>query len=311
MFRIKNAAIVMSSVLLLSLTSCIKDKYKVDVDDNTNRVIVEFSQGGTQKVDINLNFVAGIIDTGIIELRVPPRSLETMTGDLTVRIVPNATLVADYNTANSTSYTVPPVAAFALQGNVIVIPKSTGVAKLKVKLNPTLIAAGQYAVGYSIAEISQGEISKVKRNVLVSIAVKNKYDGVYAVKGYAFLGANTVAPYLFNAGCSFEIWATSTGPNSIGLDAQPLFRGTPPTTTYGFGNVMPEFVFDLATDKVTAVRPSPFISSTLTPIALNFPYGLPYDSRYDPVTKSIYVKFGVNNNPAWFITDTLVYCGPR
>lgn len=308
MLKLKTTALAVSAMLILSLSSCFKDKYAVDFEDNTDRVIVEFAEGstGTEITNVNLDFVAGLVDTNLIEIRVNPRSKRN--GDVRVKIVPNNTLVADYNAANGTSYTAIPSSIFTVDSYEVTIPQSTGVAYLKVKLNPAGIAAGDYAAGFSIAEVSNGEISKIKKNLLIAVAVKNKYDGVYAVKGYAFLGTNTSAPYFFDADCSYEVWAVTTGPNSVSLDAQPIYRNG--ATTYGFGNVIPEFVFDLSTDKVTAVRPSPFITGS--PAALFFPYGSPaYDSRYDPATKSIYVRYGVTTNPGWFVTDTLTYCGPR
>jgi hypothetical protein len=308
MLNIKTIVLASCILLVLGFSSCFKDKYAVDFEDNTDRLIVEFAQGstGTELVNLNLDFVAGLVDTNLIEIRMNPRSKRT--GDVRVKVVVNNTLVSDYNNANGTSYTAIPSSIFTVQSYEVTIPQSTGVGYLRVKLNPAAIAAGEYAAGFSIAEISNGEISKLKQNLLVAVAVKNKYDGVYSVKGYAFLGANTSAPYFFDAPCSYEVWAVSTGPNSISLDAQPLYRNG--TTSYGFNNVIPEFVFDVNTDKVTAVRSSQFATGAVIP--LNFPYGTPiYDSRYDPVTKSIYVRFGVNNNPAWFVTDTLTYCGPR
>jgi hypothetical protein len=297
-------AIIASSLL----TGCFKDKYKIDVVDNTSRIIVEFKDGLNDINQINLDYASGLVDVGDVVLRVDPRSVQDK--DVTVKVTLNPTIIADYNSANGTAYAQLPATAFSVESYTVNVPASARQASLKLKINPSLVISGTYALGLSITETNAGEISKTYRNVLYAISVKNKYDGIYRLKAYTNLGTNTSAPYLVSTDCAYELELVTTGINSVRMGNQPLWRNN--TFSDGFCNVNFDFAFNTTTDKVTGVTSYASAGCGGAPIAVNFPGAYAaYDSRYDPATKTIFVKFGLNNSSTWNIVDTLIYCGPR
>lgn len=303
-FSLSVVAIVTSFLL----TACFKDKYKIEVADNTSRVIVEFAHGAKDINQINLNFATTPVDVADVILRVDPRSVQDK--DVTVKFTLNPTIIANYNSANGTSYISLPASAYSIESYTVTIPASTRQVSVKLKLNPSVVITGTYALGFSIAETSEGEISKTYKNVLYAISVKNKYDGIYTLKAYTNLGANTSAPYLVSTDCAYDLELVTTGINTVRMSNQPLWRNN--AFYDGFCNVNFDFSFNTTTDKVSNVTSYASTGCGGAPIAVNFPGAYAaYDSRYDAATKTIFVKFGLNNNGVWNIVDTLVYCGPR
>jgi len=283
------------------MVSCFKDKYKVDYQDNTDRLILEFPAGANEINAVNLDYANTEVD--ITDIVVGAYSRSVVSGTSTVTVTLNPTLIADYNTAYGTAYDELPASLYTIGTYTYTISPDKPRVPLKIKVNPADLLGGNYALGFSISQASAGEISQIHQNVLFTLGVKNKYDGIYQSKGYSYLGTtNTTAPYLFSTDCAWELNVITTGLNTVELDAQPVFRQG---QVIYYSNVTPAFTFDLSTNKVTGVSAAP------GSVPMNFPYDASYDSRYDPATKTIYVKFGVNNNPAWYIIDTLVYCGPR
>ncbi len=292
----------------LILTACFKDKYKIDVADNTNRVIVEFADGANDINQINLDYASTPVDVTEIVLRVDPRSVQDK--DVTVKFTLNPTVIADYNTANGTTYSSLPANAYTIDSYTVTIPAATRQVAVKLKVNPSLVITGNYALGFSIAETSAGDISKTYRNVLYALSVKNKYDGIYKLKAYANLGTNTSAPYLVSTDCAYDLELVTSGINSVRMSNQPLWRNN--AFYDGFCNVNFDFAFNTTTDKVSGVTSYASSGCGGAPIAVNFPGAYAaYDSHYDAATKTIYVRFGLNNSATWNIIDTLVYCGPR
>jgi len=302
MINRKFITFIMTAVVSLLITSCKQDNVFGDIEPNTERVVVEFADASEAR-NVSMNYSNDVITLDIAQLRFMSRSY--VKEGSTVKIIADPSIVDAYNDDNGTSYEHLSAGYFGFDSPETVLTPEERSKNVRIKIKPSDLGSDEYAIGLAISSVSSGEISTAANKIVIVLSVKNKYDGIYAVKGYAFLGTNTSAPYFFDADCSYEVYAITTGPNTIELDAQPLLTGNPPETTYGFGNVIPAFTFNPVTDAVTAVTPAG------GSVSMNYPYGLPYSSRYDPATKSIYVKFGVNNNPAWYIIDTLTYCGPR
>ncbi len=104
----------------------------------------------------------------------------------------------------------------------------------------------------------------------------------------------------------------TTGPNSVifyyvdvNNYGHPIGVGPGVYSWYGTA-ISPEITFDLATNNVTSVRN---VLGT-TPITLFTGPGS-FPSRYDPVTKTIYVSWNYAGNPLRAFFDTLTYIGPR
>jgi len=174
---------------------------------------------------------------------------------------------------------------------------------IKAKIQPSGFVNGSYAVGLTIAGMSEGEISSVGKEIIVFISIKNEFDGVYSLKGYSDI-PGTAFTGNFSLPCSEELWAVTSGTSSIYLDpAQAVFNNG--SFTY-ITNVLPEFVIDKTSYKVTAVNARP------GSLGFVYPFDASYNSHYDPNSKTLYVKYGiVPSGSGRTIIDTLTYCKAR
>jgi hypothetical protein len=295
----------LAGLLITTGTGCLKDKkfedneYGIQIKDEK---AVAFAQASASPVVIGINSqTAPIIVDG------PYITLEQ--GGVAATDV-HVKLTIDNSLVTAAGLTPLDVTEYSVSTLDVTIPagqKLTDVVKITVNNSSILDATESYGIGFTISTVDQGyKIAANQKNVVISFNIKNKYDGKYKAKGYGFLGTtNTTAPFLFNVECSWDLNLITSGANSVYMDAQPLFRGG---SIIAFGNVFPKFIFDVNTDKVIGMAND----APGNGIAMNFPIdGGTYDSRFDPATRTIYVKFGLNNSATWRVIDTLEYCGPR
>jgi hypothetical protein len=148
--------------------------------------------------------------------------------------------------------------------------------------------------------------------ILVQIMPKNKYDGIYTLKGlhnrspYNFPYMQTMELRTTGASSVAYFWPAPDGPDDYG---HPI--GTGPdivndVSWYGNG-VAPVIVFDPLTDLVSNV----YNSSPAPPITKWSSGSGSNANMYDPATKTIYVSWNYNANPLRVFTDTLYYKSPR
>ena len=286
-------------LLFLPVLSCKRSDVFGDIVPNTSRVIAEFTDARTG-TNVTQEATSNTVELDLTELRIDPRSV--MDGEAKVKVIVNPIVVTEYNAANGTSYTPVPAAAFSLLTSEFTFNREHRKTMVRGIIRPTALLNDRYAVGLSIAEVKGGEIGSVGKSVIVFISVKNKYDGIYSIKGYSDIPGT---PYVghFTVPCSeaFEV-ATSAANAVILFPTQPVANGN--TFVY-INNLLPEISFD-ASNKVESV------SARAGGIGLIFPYDAAYNSRYDPTTKTIYIKYGVAPvGSGRYVIDTLVYCGPR
>jgi hypothetical protein len=140
------------------------------------------------------------------------------------------------------------------------------------------------------------------------ISVKNKYDGVYHLKGFYTRTDNP--PY--NGPYETDVEMVTTGPNSVAMYWPDFGDYYQPFSNNGtltaFSNVAPEAFFN-TNDQVTSIN-------NITGDPVNGPFMTVYpgaNSRYvNGTTPVIYLKYYYNTNPANRIfADTLIYTGPR
>jgi hypothetical protein len=173
--------------------SCKKDKVFGDIQPNTDRPIVEFTDsrdGGTFTIDYNTNW----IDADLTEVRLFSRSIAK--GDVKVKFIVNPTVVADYNTENGTSYISVPATSYSLESDEVTLSQENRSADIKIRLKPSLVTGGSFAIGLSIAEVTNAEISALHHNVLVEVKVKNAYEGDYQATGnmIVYTGPTNTSP---------------------------------------------------------------------------------------------------------------------
>ena len=215
--------------------------------------------------------------------------------DIHVTLVANNTLIDDYNTANGTTYEVPPSTAFTISnGGVVTIPKGSYTGYLQITFKPSDFLGVNYAVGYTISSIQESgyTISGNLPNGIVAIGIKNDWDGDYAVTGWFFhpaagRGINTV--------------------KSLSTFGSIRNQG-------GIGDLGSPFTFDVVNNTLqnwfAATFSGSFTSSGF--MTLDNPGGVDYSSStnggiclemlifnstiynntYDPATKTFYMHYG-------------------
>jgi hypothetical protein len=286
--------------LLTCFCSCKQNEAFGGIEPNTDRIIAEFTDA-VQGTHVSHDFSAEPIALDLTEVRLSPR---TVTNHATkIKVVINSAIVAEYNTVNGTNYTPAPATAFSLTPSEYVVTPEQRKTMVRATLRPAAFLDGQYAVGLSIAEMSDGEISAIARNVIVFISIRNDYDGIYSLRGYSNI-PGTAYVGNFTVPCDEELEVATSSAESVYLNpGQPVYDNG--SFTY-ISNLLPDFTVDKPTGKITAV------TSRAGGIGLIFPYDAAYNSRYDAATKRIYVKYGVAPlGSGRYIIDTLTYCKPR
>ena len=276
-----------------------------DIDVNTERQIVEFSDPHGFK-SIAVDFQSDYIDLDITDIRFMIRTYAET--NATAKIILNPGVVYDYNDANGTNYNVVPSSVFGLENTEFMLTPTERSKTVRIRIRPSDIANGQNAIGLSIAEVEGGEVSRIAGSLVVAIAVKNKYDGQYHLKGH-FTRTDLPA---YNGPFETEVEMITTGPNSIAMfwpDAGTiisLFQIMVSLTA--FSNVAPEVFFN-SSDQVISLN-------NITGDPATGPFMTPFpgaNSRFedgDPAV--IYLKYYYGVTPANRVfADTLTFIGPR
>lgn len=174
------------SALLLLLTSCIKEKYEVDFVDNTKRVITEFTEAKNEINVLAVDYSDQFIDVDLTELQIFRSEFNS---DVQVKVALDTSVIGRYNRANNAAYTLPPDGTFLIPSYDLVISPTTRKTKVRIRVKPSALMGGEYAIGLTIAQVSQGEISSTYKNVLITVIVKNDYEGAYTSSGLRTLYA--------------------------------------------------------------------------------------------------------------------------
>jgi len=280
----------------LAFTGCVRNDnyFSYDQSSPNRKQVVKIANGGdivTIARDVNPT-----IDTfAVIDLRREPNTAAELNQPLTVKLVKDATLITDYNTANGTSYIELPSDSYTVLGdlNSITFAPGEDIKQIKIRLNKTnLDLSEQYALGFSIADAGGAVINTSLGNGLYAIGVKNKYDGHYLVTGTMVDAANATlsGPY------PWDVYLITSGPNQVLLydneytfDIFHKISSGGANSYYGaFGVVIN---FDPATDKVTSVvnyygQPaSNGRSAELDPSGIN---------QFNAATKTLDIKYWMN-----------------
>jgi hypothetical protein len=170
----------------MTFSSCLKEKYKIPIADNTSRVITEFTTARQGTNSLALDFGTAMIDVDLTELRVLPRS--DLNGSVQVRIAENKALVTTAGYANL------PTSAYSINNLEYTFTPENKKTNVRLKINPSALVGGSYAIGLSIMNVSAGEISELGKDILIEVKVKNNYEGEYHATGLRLLYAGpTVA----------------------------------------------------------------------------------------------------------------------
>lgn len=310
---IKTALYITAACFLL-LLGCKKEdvvgqqvNYTGNPQVNFNNYMDDNGSFGYHKVE------AQLIDSFIninIEIKLT-NTTATAQNDISIYLIKVDALVSEYNTTNGTTLEALSGASTALDfdfSKPVVMKKGTRVVTIPMRLNAArLDLSKQNALGLAILKVTGADLNTGAESKLVlEFGTRNKYDGIYSIKGYGFLGmTNTSAPYTFNIPCGDpnEIYVSTSGENSVRLDGQPFWRNG---ALQFYNNVLPEITFNPTSNAVTNV------TGYGASAALTFPdpSAPTYPARYDATSKTIYVRYRVLN-PGWYAIDTLTFCRTR
>lgn len=312
---------------VFTLSSCLKDKgfddgiYGIKEPDKGKVVELPGSiSNGEEVTSIALDFLPGIQNVDLAEVNIAAD--QPVASDVKVTLTPNPSLISAYNSVHGTAYEPLPTAAYVIDTYDVIVKKGSRSAFLVVKLNASALDLSKaYALGFSIASASGDNglvISDNFRNALYSVAVKNKYDGVYQLaRGFLDCpGRPTIwtGPFGSPTSALFRYQMITSGPASVKMyfNAAGTFGHgillADGATVSRWGFVEPNFTFDPATNNITSIVnsfPSPPNGRTLTRDAS-------YPGRW-AADKTIYARFFMNQPgfSAVTHTDTLIYIGPR
>jgi hypothetical protein len=314
---------------MTGLSSCLKDKSLTlpDADGAIKNVIefqnVDFINSGTSSIYPVYVKSFEILPSGTLNLVVNYAGVDAAPENINVKLALDLTIITKYNAkliADARAAAVilgedPDDAEADVQGDLyepldpalyslgsldVTIPAGQRTANFAVTVKPNLFDFNKRtALAFKIVSASTGVISGNFSNVIVKIEGKNKYDG-----SYKFTGSATGAPErtnVYQAGTFTwpgNVQLRTASANVIdlyddtynwggGISQWILMLGASPTTGAGFGSTRPRFTLDLATNKVTSVVnafPNP-------PNGRAFAIDPSYDSKYDPATKKLTVRF--------------------
>ncbi len=301
--------------------SCIKEVDYNEGITNNEKTLIKLPQASEALWAFALDAKPGIISLDVLEVRRDAISNADLNQALKVKIAPNNTAIANYNTANGatlelfTKYTLDP--SVTLEGGNWVLNFAPGefVKFIKIKLDPsTLDFSKRNALAFKTADAGGAQISSAAKEVLVEIAVKNKYDGIYKMEGTLVDAANAG----IGAISPVEIALVTTGSNSVKMydyywpgDYHPILSGTSRSV---YGSFCPQFKFD-ENDNVIEVNNAYGVVGNTRAGQLD-PSGV---NKYNAATKKLTVKYRMLQpsvitappNIRTVFDEVMTYTGPR
>jgi Domain of unknown function (DUF1735) len=330
-FQVKIYSFLLLVWIMILGSGCLKDKAYNNGEIQSGhgsdvKVIAVGANVASASNFLNLSLNTSATDTTLNILAVTLGAKQPAQEDIHVTLIQNNKLVTDYNTAQSTDYSVPTTISFVNPGLVVVIPKGSYVGYLQAKFIPNdFINGAPYALGFSIKSIAESgyTISGNLQNGIVAIGIKNKYDGNYGLViktlGWSAYGIseNMSGTWPSNSNGT-SIGMVTSGASSVimfdyyafGSEIQVAFT-TGNAASTGFGATAPKFTFDPATNEMVSVTNAAAPDPRNRQFKMNTAAGI--HNYYDPATKTIYAAYFLSQNgrPDMQIYDTLTYIGPR
>jgi Domain of unknown function (DUF1735) len=321
MNKFKQIAILLTVVTIVSL-GCLKDKkfnnneYGITDPLNTPKGVsfpLAVNEKNTTGLDavsstpqILKDLIVASLDNGVI-----PSS------DVKVNFVIDNSIVLKYNIENELkgkdSINVFRPTLYSIPGSTITVKAGGRLGQLPLTVPSTvpLSLDSSYAIGLRIVSNDGGyTIAENLKNLLLVFNLKNKFDGVYRLKGFHNRNVpDYTIPY------DVDVHMVTTGPNNVVFfypNPGPNANAHPINGNGGsyYGSFAPEIGFDANANSITgfysALTCREWYAGTL-PMAIVSGS----NSRYEPVTKKMYLSFFYNNNPLRSFFDTLTYKGPR
>lgn len=310
---------------ILSMASCLKD------DAVDNKEIGVTGTEGPEWVSIPKASVPKTINVLALESKNEVQNVSLFEvaydyvnpakEDITVTLAVDNSLVT---TADPTAQILP-TSVYTIPSLTVKIPageRLSGSFILSINtgtLDPTLV----YGIGLKMVSVnpSSARIASNLNSIVFEFTVKNKWDGLYQLKGVHNRGADGTAPnYTFPFTTNVEMRTTGTSSVAMYYLAGPGYGqpiGIAPGVVNWYGSaVSPNFTFDPVTNNITAIAGMPNNAVTLGLVTND----QTADQNPDgPITnrgelgppKKIYVVYQYNGNNYRRFYDTLTYIRPR
>jgi hypothetical protein len=222
-----------------------------------------------------------------------------------IKLRENMTLLAEYNHDNNANYEMLPDSLYTLsdpgaripEGFLVTFAPSEFAKDFVIRLNGAKWdLSKKYALPLSISDAGTDNIiSGDKQDIIALISLKNKWDGIYSLKGETLRAGDPARTGRFQP---IEMELATSGANSVTFGTLQVWADG---SGVAIGN--PTFAIN-ADNSITISSSGGAINSSAA--------GTSYQSRYDPATKTFYAQFtwgaGLASRLA---TDTLVYLRPR
>lgn len=272
------------------LTGCLKDK---DFDDGTIQS-VHNSGADIKPIELKLTatdttrllvFAVDNSDKDTVVNLVPVNlaTREPAPEDIHVTVAVDNALIDARNASHGTDYTVPSSSMYSIENAEVVIPKGSHTGYLQIKFKPSDFLGGNWAIGFKITAVKESgyTISGNFDYGIVSLIIKNEYDGIYNAVGH-FDHPSLGGDYSTQWVCA------TSGATSITfqLDATVLF----------------------AVNITLTVNPDNSVDVSTNDVALD-PYD-PAKNYYDPDTRTFHLDFSYSGGTRHLV-GTATYAGPR
>lgn len=317
----KNKIVIFALLLAFSssLLSCLKDKGYDNQDYGIQaKEVVGVSFPESPKSPI-LTSLSSLTTEQTLSTNLILESDAVASTDVVVQLVNNPTLVA------SSGYTGVPSGGVIIQTSATIKAGSTIIPVVLRFPNSTLLDATKtYAVGLSISSVSPNgyTIASNMKDIVIAFSIRNKYDGIYTLKGQFFHPSAAPGYPTFTTPL---IELQTTGPNTVKLFSRVpglvgFFHpwvGTTGGAFTAFGSQEPEFTVNPTTNVVTVQNSFPG-AVTLYTMGKGF-NNAGYNSRWVETSKTVFACFGYglsgggdfSATASRLFIDTLIRTGSR
>lgn len=268
--KMKNINYKILAIFLLGfgMTSCIENTYEDPANKGADIVkILDESEKA-----IFFSPFLDIKEVDLFDLRRDPSSNAYLNSSSTVTMVLDTNLVNQYNADNGTKFDKLPDSLFTFKEDATITKSGNTFTfnfgakdfakNLTIKLNGSKWnLSKKYAIGFKVTDAGTAKLLADKAQIVVTISVKNKYDGKYEVTGTMVDVVNGGLTHINDALAAggdpnwvMELRTVSAN-QCIIYDPLvwnnffiPITSGG--TGVSGYGSFAPIFTFDLNTDQI-------------------------------------------------------------
>lgn len=289
-------------VLGSALSSCLDDKVQA-LDPSLSTNVVEFknpagfaSPSGSKYALYSQAF--DLAPENSYPLTVSYSGAQVAPEDITVTLGVDPAAITQYNTEQDAHYDLIPASLYTLPTSVV-IPKGQRTANVDLKFKSNNFDFTKaYVLPVQIKSISSGIISGNFSTILISVNAKNKYDGVYSVKGTMVDVINPAFKHLSQVGEPLE-YSFETLSATKCVVFERLYNSNAPFHAFYtgsglsiYGNFAAVVEFNPTTDKIVGVTnyygepaPAPNLrGGRLDPSGVN---------TYTAASKTIKIKYSM------------------